>query len=113
MARGGDLIVNPVDDGWFGRSRLGAFHLALALYQAVSYRTPLAFVSNQGPSLLADATGTPIVTAPFDGVVATAATLRVPRTRSLYAATGDVFLWGLTLLMVAGGVRSYRRRQRT
>jgi apolipoprotein N-acyltransferase len=114
VARGGDVIVNPVDDGWFGRSRVGSYHVALALFQSVSFRTPLAFVSNEGPSMLVDATGTPIATTLFDGVAATAATLRVPQARSVYAAAGDVFLWGLTLLMVASGVRlCSRRRQRT
>lgn len=113
VARGGDVIVNPVDDGWFGRSRVGAYHLALALYQAVAFRTPLAFVSNAGPSVLADAAGVSIVTAPVDGVVAEAATLRVPQARSVYAATGDLFLWGLTALMVAGVARLRSRfRQR-
>ena len=81
----------------------------MALYQAVAFRTPLAFVSNAGPSVLADAAGMPIVTAPVDGVVAAAATLRVPQARSVYAATGDVFLWALTALMVVGVVRLRRR----
>ncbi len=113
VAQGGDVIVNPVDDGWFGHSRVGAYHLALALFQSVAFRTPLAFVSNAGPSMLVDATGTPVVTAPLDGVVAEAATLRVPQARSVYAATGDLFLWGLTAVMVAGFVRLRNRgRQR-
>ena len=110
MARGGDVIVNPVDDGWFGRSRLGALHLALALYQAVAFRTPLAFVSNEGPSLLADATGTPILTTPFNSVVAEAAILRIPQTRSLYATIGDLFLWSLTAAAAIAAVLAWRRR---
>ena len=105
------MIVNPVDDGWFGRSRVGAYHLALALFQGVAFRTPLAFVSNEGPSMLIAATGKPIAVAPFDSVVATAATVRIPQARSVYAAAGDLFLWGLTALIMAGAVLTWRRRR--
>jgi apolipoprotein N-acyltransferase len=112
VAGGGNVIINPVDDGWFGRSRVGAYHVALALFQAVAFRTPLAFVSNEGPSVLADATGRTIATVAFDGVAAEAATLQVPRTRSVYAAIGDLFLGGLTAATALGAVLAWCRRAR-
>ncbi|UZE95370.1 apolipoprotein N-acyltransferase [Alkalimarinus alittae] len=46
---GADIIINPGNDGWFGR--VGALsHLSLALLRTIEYRIPLIRVNNSGVS---------------------------------------------------------------
>jgi apolipoprotein N-acyltransferase len=47
---GGNLLVNQVDDAWFGRTAGPEIHLALALYRSVEFRLPIIRVANSGIS---------------------------------------------------------------
>ncbi|MFD2229503.1 apolipoprotein N-acyltransferase [Alkalimarinus sediminis] len=49
IEQGADIIINPGNDGWFGKS--GALgHLSLASLRAIEYRTPVIRVNNSGVS---------------------------------------------------------------
>jgi apolipoprotein N-acyltransferase len=47
---GGNILVNQVDDAWFGRTAGPEIHLALALYRSVEFRLPIIRVANSGIS---------------------------------------------------------------
>jgi apolipoprotein N-acyltransferase len=47
---GGNLLVNQVDDAWFGRTAGPEIHLALARYRSVEFRMPIIRVANSGIS---------------------------------------------------------------
>lgn len=95
----GNLVVNPVDDTWFGNSAGPEIHLALALFRAVEFRIPIVRATNSGIGAVITATGE------IDGTSVTplfeqctvADTVAIPSISSLYARTGDIFLWGCAL----------------
>lgn len=95
VRRGGNVVVNMVDDAWFGRTRAAEFHLALTLFRAVENRVPMARVANSGPGVFIKASGEMIpetLTAPHVRT-ASAGGLYPPPKRSPYFYTGDAFLW--------------------
>lgn len=47
---GGNILVNQVDDAWFGLTDGPEIHLALALYRSVEFRLPIIRVANSGIS---------------------------------------------------------------
>ncbi|WDE12164.1 apolipoprotein N-acyltransferase [Thalassomonas haliotis] len=54
---GGNLLVNTVNDAWFGQSPGGKVHLALSLFRAVEYRLPLVRATNTGITGIIDPGG--------------------------------------------------------
>ncbi|WDE05126.1 apolipoprotein N-acyltransferase [Thalassomonas viridans] len=54
---GGNLLVNTVNDAWFGQSPGGKVHLALSLFRAVEYRLPLVRATNTGITAIVDPGG--------------------------------------------------------
>lgn len=98
VERGGDVMISPANDAWFGRTRIPEFQIAEAVYQAVQYRIPVVRVSNSGNSVAVKASGEIV---PGSRTPAfTKATLVVevvaPPTRA-YFFTGNLFLYVLTL----------------
>ncbi len=99
VLEGGGVIVNLVDDVWFGESDASAIHMALAIYRAVEFRVPLVRVTNSGNGVFVKPTGeivkgsrTPVFKAGM-----TSFPLFIPEKRSVYAVIGDMFLILLTL----------------
>ncbi|MBP7341690.1 MAG: apolipoprotein N-acyltransferase [Smithellaceae bacterium] len=120
VRQGGNVLVNMADDAWFGKSPASVIHLSLALFRSVEYRIPLVRVANSGVSVFVEPTGEilPGSPTPLFQKAVSAHTLYIPRKRSPYAVWGDAFLYGLTLLSVAGlawlclgrGFRQERRK---
>lgn len=54
---GGELLVNVVNDAWFGQTAGKDVHLSLTLFRSVEYRKPLIRVTNSGISGLILPTG--------------------------------------------------------
>lgn len=54
---GANLLLNPADDAYFGRSAGASVHLALATFGAVAFRLPVVRVSNSGYSTVIDPAG--------------------------------------------------------
>ena len=106
VEQGGDVIVNLVDDVWFGESPASAIHMALAVFRAAEFRVPLVRVTNSGNGVFVQPTGeivkgsrTPV----FEPRV-TSFPLFVPEERSVYARYGDAFLIFLTVVWLGGMV---------
>lgn len=52
-----DILINTVDDAWFGDTAGRKVHFALSLFRTVEYRIPLVRVTNNGNSAVIDASG--------------------------------------------------------
>jgi apolipoprotein N-acyltransferase len=57
VQRGGAVLVNPVNDAWFGNSRIAHFMVAAAVFRAVEFRLPVVRVSNSSDSLVVGRSG--------------------------------------------------------
>jgi len=113
VRQGGDVIVNLVDDVWFGDSDASAVHMALAVFRTVESRVPLVRVTNSGNGVFVQPTGeivkgsrTPV----FEPRVSSFP-LFVPDERSVYARYGDVFLIFLTVVWFGETVVRYLRKR--
>jgi apolipoprotein N-acyltransferase len=101
---GAMILVNLVNDGWFGRSSASRQHNSASVLRAVENRIPLIVASNCGPSQIIDAHGRILASsgdAFAPGVVS--ADVRMSKRPTFYTKHGDYFAWlcvGLGLLMV-------------
>ncbi len=115
VEHGGNIIVNLVDDVWFGQSDASAVHMSLAVFRAAEFRVPLVRVTNSGNGVFVQPTGEIVAgsrTPVFQAGI-TAFPLFVPVRRSLYAAWGDGFLILLTGLCGGlVGLSSLRAKRR-
>lgn len=101
VERGGNVLINMVDDAWFGNSPASLTHFSLAVYRAVEYRVPMVRVTNSGVGAFVQPTGEIVAgtkTGLFERVV-TGTELFIPLHRSLYFRIGDVFLYSLLLAL--------------
>lgn len=100
IRRGGNFIVNQVNDSWFLQTPAPEVHLALALFRTVEYRVPMVRVTNSGIGAHIGADGR-IVPGSRTGLFAEAATafpLFVPDKRTLYARVGKWWMLGFAPL---------------
>jgi apolipoprotein N-acyltransferase len=99
---GGNVLVNMVDDAWFGKTPASVNHLSLALFRSVEFRIPAVRVANSGIGVFIEPTGeiVPGSPTPLFQKAATAHTLFIPGERSPYQRWGDAFLYGLTALFI-------------
>lgn len=104
VERGGNVLVNMVDDAWFGDSPASLAHLSMALFRTVEYRIPMVRVTNSGVGVFVQPTGevVPGSQTPLFQKAATAHTLFIPQERSFYSRFGDVFLHALTAALLLG-----------
>jgi apolipoprotein N-acyltransferase len=104
VEHGGNVLVNMVDDAWFGKSPASVIHMSLALFRSVEYRIPLIRVTNSGVGIFVQPTGeiVPGSQTPLFQKAATAHTLYIPPERSPYERRGNAFLYGLTALFIMG-----------
>ena len=116
--KGGDIIINIVDDAWFGQSNASSVHMALAVYRAVEYRVPLVRVTNSGNGAFVQPTGEfiPGSRTPLFQEVISAYEIYIPQKRSPYSRGGGLFVWVLAVIwgVDALGVvwfRSKRKRK--
>lgn len=100
--RGGNIIVNPVSDSWFGDSAGSAQHFSLALFRAVEYRLPLVRVANSGISAIVTASGKIEEETRLLEKTSLSATVKIPGERSVYARWGESFLYVISLLFILG-----------
>lgn len=100
VAAGGEVIVNMVDDAWFGASDASAIHMALAVYRTVEYRVPLVRVTNSGNGVFIQPTGemVPGSRTPVFEEAVTAFPLYLAGKRTVYFRIRDALLWAFTAL---------------
>jgi apolipoprotein N-acyltransferase len=112
VERGGNVLINMVDDAWFGKSPASKVHMSLALFRAVEYRIPLVRVTNSGVGICVQPTGeiVPRSQTHLFQKTTTVHMLYIPPGRSPYERWGDAFLYGLTLLCIVGLAWIYFRQ---
>lgn len=89
---GARLLVNMVNDGWFGRTGASRQHNCASVLRAVENGVPVVVASNCGPSQVIDAHGRVIATLPDSfSSGAVSADLRVGRQLTFYTRHGDLF----------------------
>lgn len=99
VRRGGNVMISPANDAWFGKTRIPEFEIAEGVYQAVQYRIPVVRVSNSGNSVAVKASGEIV---PGSRTLAFTKAARVvevvaPRIRAPYFFIGNFFLYALGL----------------
>ncbi len=98
VERGGNMIVNIIDDAWFGKSSESAIHLSLGIYRAIEYRTPIIRVTNSGNGVFVHGNGKIVEgsrTPEFRKKI-TAFKMFVPEQRSPFTVLGNTFLYFIT-----------------
>ncbi len=112
VEQGGNLLINMVDDAWFGNSSASLVHLSLAVYRSVEYRLPLVRVTNSGVGAFVQPTGEIVAgtkTGLFQRVV-TGTELFIPHVRSLYFRIGDALLYVMLLVFGSDVARRWKSR---
>jgi len=101
---GGNIIINLTNDVWFGDSRGSASHFAVGLFRSIEHRVPWIRATNSGVSGVAKATGEIIdgSTTPLFETATRVFEVGIPPERSIYSRYGDVFLYGLVLVLLFG-----------
>ena len=110
---GAELLLNILNDAWYGNTVAPYQHQALALWRAIENRRYLLRGSNSGVTSIIDAAGRVVA----EGGLFTAEVVSgvVPRLRlmTFYTRFGDVFAWGVVVaaavLLVKGRDGSRRR----
>ena len=103
IRKGGNIIINQVNDSWFLRTPASEIHLALTLFRTVEYRVPLVRVTNSGVGAHIQADGRIVPGSRTDlfKKTETAFPLYVPASRSVYAMIGNwwmLLFFGLVFL---------------
>ncbi len=114
VEQGGNIVVNMVNDAWFGASKASWVHLSVALYRTVEYRIPMVRVANSGISAFIQPTGeiVPGSLTPLFRKTVRCHSLFIPAERSPYSRWGDIFLALLTVCSVTvTGWQLYRNPQ--
>jgi len=104
-----EWLVQITNDAWFGE-RAGPYqHLAQNRVRAIEQGLPLARAANTGISAMVDPLGRITASLPLgvDGFID--APLAKPLPPTLLARTGQWPVIGLILLLLAGGIATYRR----
>ena len=111
IANGGEILITPANDAWFGDSRIPNFQVAESVFQAVQFRVPVVRVSNSGNSLAVTSAGKILPgsrTLPFTRA-ALGYEVAIPARRSPYSRLGDVFLYALAAVFLMTLITAGRR----
>jgi apolipoprotein N-acyltransferase len=107
---GAELLLNILNDAWYGDTAAPHQHQALALWRAIENRRYLLRGSNSGVTSIIDPVGRVIGEAGVFREEVVAGTVHPLRLETFYTRHGDVFVW-LVLCAAAGLlVRPWRRR---
>ena len=104
---GAEVLLNILNDAWYGNTAAPYQHQALALWRAVENRRSLLRGSNSGVTSIIDAAGRVIAEGGLfreDVVTGTVPRLQM---RTVYTRAGDVFAW---LVVAAAGLLMWRGR---
>ncbi|RBP50627.1 apolipoprotein N-acyltransferase [Arenicella xantha] len=101
LSRDTNLIVDLVNDNWFGKTSAPYQHNIASIFRAVEFGVPVVISSNTGPSQIIDAHGKVIASA-SDTFKQTYIVADVPlrSTRTIYYYIGDVFVLFQLLFLV-------------
>ena len=106
VKNGGNLLVNPVSDTWFGESPGSQYHLSLAHFRTMEHRIPWVRVANSGISIAVEANGEVIkgsrtaLNQREKGVYR----VFIPDKRTLYSRYGDWFTPLLAIMVTVAWI---------
>ena len=109
---GGNILINPVSDTWFGNSPGSRYHVSLAHFRSMEHHIPWLRVANSGISMAVEANGD-IITSSTTAMGVQAVqqqSLFIPAKRSLYSHLGD---WLTPFLCIVVAFSIHRRRFNT
>jgi len=110
-AEGADVLINVSNDGYLGPTAVMRQHLANAVFRAVENGRPLLRVTNTGITAFITPAGEVRDATPgFKPDVRTWTIARNASAPTFYAAHGDLFAAGCSLLSLLSFVFSFRRR---
>ena len=99
-----DFLINITNDGWFGRSGAAMQHAQMAVLRAVENRRAVARCANSGISMFILPTGKVLQPTPLYQQTVTVESLPLLSARTFYSHFGDVFQYGLILLIAIGAL---------
>ncbi len=105
---GAEVLLNILNDAWYGNTAAPYQHQALALWRAIENRRYLLRGSNSGVTSIIDAAGRVVAEGGLFTEEVVSGTVRRLELRTFYTQYGDVFAW----LVVAGAAGFLLRRQR-
>jgi apolipoprotein N-acyltransferase len=95
---GAEVLLNILNDAWYGNSAAPYQHQALALWRAIENRRYLLRGSNSGVTSIIDAAGRVVAEGGlFRPEVVTASVCRL-HLKTFYTRFGDIFVWSVVLL---------------
>ena len=103
---GAELLLNILNDAWYGDTAAPYQHQALALWRAIENRRALLRGSNSGVTSIIDAAGRVVAEAGLFTAEVVEGTVPRLQLTTFYTQHGDVFAW----LVVAGAVGLLGRR---
>ncbi len=103
---GADILLNILNDAWYGNSAAPYQHQALALWRAIENRRYLLRDSNSGVTSIIDAAGRVVAEGKLFSAEVITGTVPRLQIRTFYTRFGDVFAWGV----VAGALLLLWRR---
>jgi len=109
---GGQLMVNAVNDAWFGNTAGRDVHFALAVFRTIEFRTPLVRVTNNGHSAAIDASGTLIEQSLIPPNTSMTKTVNLPLANitSFYQKYPNFFTILCLLVAISVGLRGVIKR---
>jgi len=108
---GARMLVNMVNDGWFGMTGASRQHNCASVLRAVENGVPVLVASNCGPSQVIDARGRVIASLPDSfSTGAVSADLRIGRQLTFYTRHGDFFAYICIALSMLAMLFAFARR---
>jgi len=112
IQKDGNIIINLVNDIWLGDQWASSYHFAVGLFRSIEHRVPWVRVSNSGISGMVSASGViDSATLTAQQVIASRVfDVEIPSERSFYSRYGDIFLFGLLVVILIGTFNDKMRK---
>jgi apolipoprotein N-acyltransferase len=92
-AAGAEVLLNILNDAWYGNTAAPYQHQALALWRAIENRRYLLRGSNSGVTSIIDAAGRLVAEGRLFDAEVVSGTVRRLQVKTFYTRFGDVFAW--------------------
>jgi apolipoprotein N-acyltransferase len=106
------LLVNITNDAWFGDTSAPHQHLSMTTFRSVENRMYTVRAANTGISAIIDPAGRIISRTNLFERTTIQGAVRFMSGNTLYAASGDVFVYGCILALILIFVRSKKNKER-
>jgi apolipoprotein N-acyltransferase len=112
-AAGAEVLLNILNDAWYGNTAAPHQHQALALWRAIENRRYLLRGSNTGVTSIIDPAGRVVAEGQLFSTEVISGTVHRLHVTTFYTRYGDVFAWvvtGMAMVWIWRGRRSSRTR---